>query len=150
MDNPVRYPRISIEFCTACKWNLRAAWYAQELLSTFSNDLGEVSMVPSGGGTFKVKLVQSHGSKENLIWDRKLNGSFPDSKDLKKLIRDQLFPERNLGHLDRKHSKSGYPVSNSTDSNAIDSSSDPSTDNSAATETAVSNDTAGCIECEKA
>ncbi|MGL5495811.1 MAG: Rdx family protein, partial [Aeromonas sobria] len=28
-------PRIEIRYCTLCRWMLRAAWLAQELLSTF-------------------------------------------------------------------------------------------------------------------
>ena len=35
-------PRITIRYCTQCRWLLRAAWLAQELLSTFGTDLGEV------------------------------------------------------------------------------------------------------------
>lgn len=92
----IRYPRISIEFCTACKWNLRAAWYlfrsyinkarqklthlgrfAQELLSTFGAELGEVSMLPASGGTFIVRLVPGVDSDEVILWDRKEKGGFP-------------------------------------------------------------------------
>jgi selenoprotein W-related protein len=40
-------PRIVIAYCTQCHWLLRAAWMAQELLSTFSADLGEVALAPS-------------------------------------------------------------------------------------------------------
>ncbi|CFW48794.1 Uncharacterized protein conserved in bacteria [Bordetella pertussis] len=43
-DHP---PRIAIQYCTQCQWLLRAAWMAQELLSTFGADLGEV---PSRSG----------------------------------------------------------------------------------------------------
>ncbi|KAK9238737.1 Rdx family-domain-containing protein [Lipomyces kononenkoae] len=105
MPATIQYPHISIEFCTACKWNLRAAWYAQELLSTFSNELGEVSMIPSGGGTFIVRLTPKPESEEVIIWNRKINNGFPDSKDLKRLIRDVLFPTRDLGHVDRHAAK---------------------------------------------
>ncbi|KAK9363009.1 Rdx family-domain-containing protein [Lipomyces starkeyi] len=101
MPPTIHYPHISIEFCTACKWNLRAAWYAQELLSTFSTELGEVSMIPSSGGTFVVRLTENAESEEVIIWNRKVNNGFPDSKDLKRLIRDVLFPTRDLGHVDR-------------------------------------------------
>jgi selenoprotein W-related protein len=33
-------PRITITYCRQCQWLLRAAWMAQELLSTFAEDLG--------------------------------------------------------------------------------------------------------------
>ena len=29
--------RIEIEYCTQCRWMLRAAWVAQELLTTFED-----------------------------------------------------------------------------------------------------------------
>lgn len=98
---PSHYPRVNIEFCTKCRWNLRAAWYAQELLSTFGGDLGEVAMAPGDSGVFRVYIQASSSSEEKLIWDRKEQG-FPDSKDLKQLVRDVIDPNRNLGHSDKK------------------------------------------------
>lgn len=88
-------PKIRFTYCTQCNWMLRTAWMAQELLQTFGQDLGEVTLVPATGGVFRVEL---NGA---LIWDRKEQGGFPDSKQLKKLIRDQVWPERDLGHVDR-------------------------------------------------
>ncbi|KAK9460820.1 Rdx family-domain-containing protein, partial [Lipomyces oligophaga] len=99
------YPRISIEFCTACKWNLRAAWYAQELLSTFSTEIGEVSLLPATGGTFNICIVPAEGQSEIIIWERKRDGGFPDSKDLKRLVRDVILPSKDLGHVDRHVTK---------------------------------------------
>ena len=40
------HPRVEIEYCTQCRWLLRAAWMAQELLTTFQDDLGEVALRP--------------------------------------------------------------------------------------------------------
>ncbi|KAG5356811.1 hypothetical protein CKK34_6190 [Yarrowia sp. E02] len=94
------YPRVAIYFCTGCKWNLRAAWYLQELLSTFGNQLGEVALLPASSGTFVIELVTAEGAKPIQLWDRKVNGGFPDSKDLKKLVRDVISPTQNLGHID--------------------------------------------------
>jgi selenoprotein W-related protein len=88
-------PRIAITYCRQCNWLLRAGWMAQELLSTFSDDLGEVALVPGTGGIF---LVEAGGV---LVWDRKRDGGFPDIKTLKQRVRDQLWPDRTLGHLDR-------------------------------------------------
>ena len=45
-----RTPRLEIEYCTQCRWLLRAAWLAQELLTTFVDELGEVALVPGKGG----------------------------------------------------------------------------------------------------
>lgn len=36
-----------------------------------------------------------------VIWDRKVDGGFPETKELKGRVRDVLEPERGLGHTDR-------------------------------------------------
>ena len=48
--------RVSITYCTGCRWLLRATWTAQELLTTFEADLSEVSLIPGAGGVFQVRL----------------------------------------------------------------------------------------------
>jgi selenoprotein W-related protein len=68
---------------------------AQELLSTFADDLGEVALVPGTGGAFEIVC------DGEPIWDRKRDGGFPDARTLKRRIRDQLDPDRDLGHVDR-------------------------------------------------
>ncbi|MCE7027527.1 SelT/SelW/SelH family protein [Jiella avicenniae] len=93
-------PRISITYCTQCQWLLRAAWMAQELLSTFGPDLGEVALVPGTGGVFEIRYRDASG--EAPIWDRKTDGGFPEAKVLKQRVRDRLDPGRDLGHSDRK------------------------------------------------
>jgi predicted Rdx family selenoprotein len=35
-----------------------------------------------------------------LLWDRKADGGFPETKVLKQRVRDCLDPDRNLGHSD--------------------------------------------------
>lgn len=92
----MRSPHLEIEYCTQCNFLLRAAWMAQELLNTFSIELGEVSLVPGTGGIFEVRL------DGELIFSRKELGRFPESKELKQLVRDRIAPERDLGHSDRK------------------------------------------------
>jgi len=89
-------PRIEINYCTQCRWLMRAAWMAQELLTTFETEVGEVALVPGTGGVFDVRL------DEELIYSRKEAGRFPESKELKQLVRDRIAPERPLGHSDRK------------------------------------------------
>lgn len=88
-------PRITITYCTQCQWLLRAAWMAQELLSTFGSDLGEVALVPGSGGVFEIRY------DGETIWERKADGGFPEAKRLKQLVRDRLDPARDLGHSDR-------------------------------------------------
>ena len=90
-------PKITITYCTLCHWLLRSAWMAQELLSTFGDEIGEVTLVPVRGGIFTI-----HYNGE-LFWERQRDGGFPDSRQLKKLVRDRLDPGRDLGHLDRDH-----------------------------------------------
>lgn len=87
---------ISIEYCPKCGWLLRSAYMAQELLTTFSTDLGGVLLKPSEtSGTFSIKL------NEELIFDRKTEGRFPEIKELKQMVRDRVNPGKSLGHSDR-------------------------------------------------
>lgn len=91
-------PSIEIEYCTGCRWLLRAAWIAQELLTTFQKELGAVTLKPSDtSGAFFVRIEQE------MIWDRKQQGGFPEMKELKQLIRDHIAPERDLGHSDSEN-----------------------------------------------
>ena len=91
----VQKPEIVITYCTQCQWLLRAAWLAQELLSTFADDLGRVSLVPASGGTFHISCDGEQ------IWERKRDGGFPEAKELKQRVRDRIDPQRSLGHNDR-------------------------------------------------
>jgi selenoprotein W-related protein len=86
---------ITISYCTQCQWLLRAGWMAQELLSTFGTDIAGVTLVPGTGGVFTITCG------ETLLWERKRDGGFPDIKTLKQRVRDHLFPDRDLGHIDR-------------------------------------------------
>ncbi|KAI1106304.1 Rdx family-domain-containing protein [Jackrogersella minutella] len=117
--SPFLLPRITIRFCTQCKWMLRAAYFAQELLSTFSTTLGEVALQPSTGGTFVVEITFQHPSspstadspatRQRVLWDRKVDGGFPETKELKRRVRDAIEPGRDLGHVDKD-----YPSSSSS------------------------------------
>jgi selenoprotein W-related protein len=90
-------PRLAITYCRQCGWLLRAAWLAQELLSTFAEDLGEVALVPGTGGVFEITL------DGEPVWERKRDGGFPDAAALKRRVRDRIAPGRDLGHVDRAH-----------------------------------------------
>lgn len=87
-------PRIAIHYCTQCNWMLRAAWIAQEILHTFSDNVREVALIPATGGLYEIYL------NEEKIWCRKADGGFPEAKEIKQRIRDQIDPERSLGHSD--------------------------------------------------
>ena len=51
-----RQPRIEILFCNQCRWMLRSAWMAQELLTTFPAEIGEVALLPGTGGVFEIRV----------------------------------------------------------------------------------------------
>jgi selenoprotein W-related protein len=74
---------------------MRAAWMAQELLSTFEQELGEVSLVPGTGGVFEVR------TEDKVLWSRKEKDRFPDIKELKQIVRDNIAPDKDLGHTDK-------------------------------------------------
>lgn len=91
-----RVPRVQIQYCTQCRWLLRAAWMAQELLTTFQNEIGEVALIPGTGGVFEI-----HVGAER-IWSRADDGGFPDIKELKQRVRDRIAPAKDLGHSEAK------------------------------------------------
>ncbi|KAF1991884.1 hypothetical protein K402DRAFT_430408 [Aulographum hederae CBS 113979] len=154
LQQPVVLPRVAITYCTQCRWMLRAAYFGQELLSTFGTTIGEIALIPATGGTFSVELVCTvlflfinslylsppcppssaekiirfqHGDNQTyipptvgdeissstteatatktLLWDRKTEGGFPETKVLKQRVRDHLDPKRDLGHSDRDGKK---------------------------------------------
>ncbi len=43
-------PVIEITYCRLCGWGLRAGWMAQELLTTFAEELGSVTLTPDRTG----------------------------------------------------------------------------------------------------
>lgn len=87
-------PRVAITYCRQCNWLLRAAWMAQELLSTLGDELGEVALIPATGGAFRIEVDGV------LVWERVRDGGFPDVKALKQRVRDRVAPDRDLGHVD--------------------------------------------------
>lgn len=93
--------RVAITYCTQCRWLMRAAWVAQELLTTFRTRLGEVALVPGTGGVFRVELDPGDGRPGVLLWDRARDGGFPEIPPLKKAVRDAVAPDLSLGHTDR-------------------------------------------------
>ncbi|KAI2055249.1 hypothetical protein LOZ12_004048 [Ophidiomyces ophidiicola] len=121
----VQLPRVTIQYCTQCRWMLRAAYYGQELLSTFSTILGEVALIPSTSGTFTISILYKSdadfATQETMLWDRRLNGGFPETKQLKSLVRNIIDPNRGLGHIDRAMARSQLqqqqqpPIENTTE-----------------------------------
>lgn len=91
----MRSPRLEIEYCTQCRWLMRAGWTAQELLTTFVDELKEVALVPGKGGIFEVRL------DGETLWSRKEERRFPEMAELKQRLRDRIAPDRDLGHSDK-------------------------------------------------
>lgn len=90
-------PAITIEYCPKCGWMLQAAYMAQELLTTFTDELKSVTLQPSEiSGAYKIFV------DEEVLFDRKREGRFPDIRELKQLVRDKVAPEKSLGHSDKK------------------------------------------------
>ena len=87
-------PRIEIHYCTECRFILRANWLAQEILMTFANRIGELVLIPSTSGEFRINFDGKN------IFSRKDTGRFPESKELKQMIRDNIDPMMSLGHSD--------------------------------------------------
>lgn len=95
----IQKPTLTIRYCTGCQWMLRAAYYAQEILSTFSEQVEKVCLIPENevGGTFQIHCG------EQKLWDRVEDGGFPATKVLKQRIRDRIDPGKDLGHVDREN-----------------------------------------------
>lgn len=90
-------PTIFIEYCPKCGWLLRAAYMAQELLTTFTEDVNGVCLQPSPvAGRYTIKINNAE------IFDRKKAGRFPEITELKQLVRDSVNPEKKLGHAEKK------------------------------------------------
>jgi len=87
--------RVEIAYCKQCRWLLRASWMAQEPLTTFDEEIGELALKPGTGGIFE---VHADGA---LVWSRKGEGRFPEITELKQRVRDRIAPGRELGYADR-------------------------------------------------
>ena len=69
---------------------------AQELLTTFAEELGSVTLEPdSTGGVFEISV------DGECIWNRQDQKRFPEIKELKQIVRDRIAPDRDLGHSDQ-------------------------------------------------
>lgn len=85
-------PSVVIEYCPKCGWLLRAAWLAQELLTTFQDRVLEVSLRPAGKAVFRIRVGEAE------VWSRLHDGGFPAAAELKRRVRDLVDPSMDLGH----------------------------------------------------
>lgn len=91
--------KIEIKYCSKCRWLMRSTWMAQEILTTFEDEINELSLLPGSGGIFEIT------ANGKLVWSRKNMGRFPEIAELKKCVRDVIAPNRDLGCIDRKATK---------------------------------------------
>ena len=118
--------------------------FAQELLTTFGTAIGEIALVPATGGLFSVTLTyrplenaisDEHSSAEQtpqkdpnletstvLLWDRKAEGGFPETKVLKQRVRDHIEPKKDLGHSDVGGKKGRENAIQTEDQSSVDES----------------------------
>ena len=85
---------VEIKYCTQCRFILRASWMAQEILMTFGENITNLNLKPSSSGIFTISL------DGEILFSRKQEGRFPESKEIKQMIRDRILPEMDLGHSD--------------------------------------------------
>ncbi|GAA5972703.1 hypothetical protein JCM11641_002983 [Rhodosporidiobolus odoratus] len=133
-------PRVVIEFCDRCRWLHRASWTQTELFLTFpptaptpeqpnlAPGLRSITLVPRNapetGGRFRVWLLRGQEAAQeqreaswggwDMVYDRKIEGGFPEMKDLKQRIRNLIAPSKDLGHSDKPSRQ--QPTSNSASS----------------------------------
>lgn len=100
MKIPTDRPNIVIKYCRLCGWLTRASWISQELLITFAEELGSLTLIPDdSGGVFEIWI------DDHLLWSRKDMGGFPDINEIKQQTRDIVSPGRDLGHIDKDKDK---------------------------------------------
>uniref|UniRef100_A0A7S1DBT8 Selenoprotein W n=1 Tax=Cyclophora tenuis TaxID=216820 RepID=A0A7S1DBT8_CYCTE len=108
-------PHVGITYSIPQQWMMQSAWFAQELLTTFSEELNSVCLIPSS--TKDIFMVELNGQ---LLWDRGEHGRFPQAKELKRLIRNQIVPTKDLGHSDDDDKKEMPIQQDMSDSEAAD------------------------------
>jgi selenoprotein W-related protein len=81
---------------------------ASELLTTFAQEtkLASITLIPkspplSPGGIFRV--ISNDDNGETVLWDRSVEGRFPEAKEVKQALRDVVNPAKDLGHSDVKN-----------------------------------------------
>ena len=100
---------ISIEYCSGCQWMLRSTWVASELFTTFAREkkMASITLLPkspplSPGGIFRV-ISKTDLNVEKVLWDRSIEGRFPEAKEVRQAVRDVVNPDKDLGHSDKNN-----------------------------------------------
>ena len=72
--------KIEIKYCVKCRCLLRSTWMTQEILTTFEQEVDELSLLPDTGGFFEII------ANGNVIWSRKEMGRFPEISEFKQCV----------------------------------------------------------------
>lgn len=56
-------------------------------------------------GELQPTVAAQQTQRTVLLWDRKVDGGFPETKELKRRVRDVVEPGRGLGHVDRDYGR---------------------------------------------
>lgn len=75
----------------------------QSLSSPSTSSDAQTSPAQPSAAASQASVTMQH----RVLWDRKTNGGFPETKELKRRVRDVIEPERNLGHVDRDYPSRG-------------------------------------------
>ena len=120
---------VAIRYCEGSGYLLRAAYYGQELLTTFCDgELDAISLQPiknenENDGAFSVQLLtrdEANTVKTLVLWDKLVSENFPQVKELKRMIRDVVTPEKDLGHSEATTSSKNSEEDKSTNENVDD------------------------------
>lgn len=106
------FSHVVIKYCPSSGYLLRAAYYGQELLTTFcEGELGAISLKPiqkkASTCSFSVELLndsclQAKSPQSIMLWENSKFGRFPEVKELKRLVRDKVTPQKDLGHSEEQ------------------------------------------------
>lgn len=81
-------------------------------------------------------MIKEIKLNNEVVWDRKAEGGFPEAKQLKQRIRDKIAPTKNLGHSDTDLRKSNDGSSSSTTTTSTNTG-------------AAGSGTDDCVECNE-
>jgi hypothetical protein len=56
-----------------------------------------------------------------VVWDRKIDSGFPETKELKNRVRNVIAPTKDLGHIDRSLSKAKTQIDEAETTKRADS-----------------------------
>jgi len=70
--------------------------YGARIPDYFPGNIDSVSLKPSEvAGRYTISIA------EEIVFDRKREGGFPEIKELKQIIRDKVNPKKSLGHAEK-------------------------------------------------